>query len=200
MAKRKKSSAKRVAYQLLKRNAPENDSAYELLRELVTKHHEDLNHQRIALAWNLAWKPDVDGRVTLGKCKRLTDLDREFAAFDFVIILRREWWQHRDVTDAQRRALLDHELCHATVRLDSRTGEPIEDERGRKVYRTRKHDIEEFSEVVRRHGTYKRDLEVFAADLLAGQQRSLLEQQPGSDGKKRRPSGEAALPTTSTAH
>jgi hypothetical protein len=198
MAKRKKAGAKRVSYQLLKREAPENEAAYGMLRDLVNKHHDELNHQRIALAWNLAWKPDVDGRCTLGKCKRLTDLDREFTSYDFVIILRREWWLHRDVKDAQRLALLDHELCHATVRLDPNSGEPIEDDRGRKVYRVRKHDIEEFEEVVRRHGTYKRDLEVFAAGLLQGQQQMKLQDLEPA-GKKRK-GEDVKAPTSSVAH
>lgn len=69
------------------------------------------------------------------------------------------------MSDEQRRALLDHELCHAEVKLDDRTSEPVHDERGRKVYRMRKHDIEEFSAVVERNGIYKRDLEHFAAAL-----------------------------------
>jgi hypothetical protein len=42
----------------------------------------------------------------------------------------------------------------------------VRDERSRKCYRVRKHDIEEFSDVVARYGTYKRDLEMFAAALF----------------------------------
>ena len=40
------------------------------------------------------------------------------------------------------------------------------DERDRIVWRTRKHDIEEFFDVVRRHGCYKRDLVAFAEALM----------------------------------
>jgi hypothetical protein len=50
------------------------------------------------------------------------------------------------------------------LKFDS-TGEPAYDERGRLVYRTRKHDIEEFAVIVERYGCYKRDLEQFAAAL-----------------------------------
>ena len=167
MRQRKVKGAKRVAYELID---PKNESIgkpiYRLLRELVQSHHPHLTDARIALAWCTSWRPDVDGRVTLGKCKKASDLDRELAAYDFIVLLKKSFWQDLHVTPEQRRALLDHELCHAGVRLDERTGDPITDERGRKVYRTVKHDVEEFGAVVERHGIWKRDLEQFASALM----------------------------------
>src|SRR5438067_2592834 len=155
---------KKVSYRLITNGSDEGRAMYRLLRELVTAHHPDLLGANIALAWCTSWKPDADGIVTLGKCKKASDLDRELAVYDFIILLRESFWIDPLVTDAQRRALLDHELCHAAVKLDEH-GEPVEDERGRVVYRVRKHDIEEFTEIVERHGTYKRDLETFATAL-----------------------------------
>src|SRR3990167_2964879 len=140
---------KRVSYSLIPRAG--NDAIYEMLDGLIEKHHEHLTNARIALAWNLTWHPDVDGRVTLGKCKKASDLDRELAPFDFVILLRQAFFEDAEVSDAQRLALLDHELSHAEVELDQ-DGEPKRDTKDRVVYRTRKHDLEEFSSVVRRHG------------------------------------------------
>ncbi len=131
------------------------------------------------LAWNLTWKADVDGRVTLGKCKRATDLDRELAPYDFVILLRREFFEDANVTDVQRQALIDHELCHAAIALDDE-GEPQIDERGRQVYRLRKHDLEEFSVIAERYGTWKRDLEMFAAALERSRRAPLLTDLPRS--------------------
>jgi Putative phage metallopeptidase len=161
----KRPKAKKVSYHLIPRTDDLFGGAmYGLLDELVEQHHEDLRFARIALAWCTSWNPDVDGRVILGKCRKASDLDRELAAFDFVILLRKAFWTHLSVSDAQRRALLDHELCHAALKLDV-NGEPVEDERGRRVYRVRKHDLEEFVVVVERHGMYTRDLEVFAAAL-----------------------------------
>ena len=161
---RKRSKPKTVSYELLTRDSVIGHPMYALLDELITKYHQDLRDARIALAWCTSWKPDVDGRVTLGKCRRASDLDRELAAFDFIILLRRAFWQHPQVTDTQRTALLDHELCHGALKFDA-TGEPVEDARGRKVYRVCKHDIEEFTVIVARHGCYKADLEAFAKAL-----------------------------------
>jgi len=155
---------KKVSYELVPRDSIIGHPMYALLDELVHAHHDGLAHARIALAWNLSWKPDADGICTLGKCKKASDLDRELAAFDFIVLLLRPFWYHADVTDLQRRALLDHELCHAALKCDG-AGEPVEDERGRKVYRTRKHDIEEFHCIVERYGGYTADIEKFFAAL-----------------------------------
>ena len=155
---------KAVNYRLIDPISRGGKTLYGVLRELIDEHHAELTEARFALAWNLSWAPDVDGRVTLGKCKKASDLDRELAAFDFVIILRRDFVEDPSVTDLQRRALIDHELCHAAVARRV-SGEPIIDEAGRLCYRIRKHDIEEFAEIVERYGTYKRDLEHFASAL-----------------------------------
>jgi len=167
MARRgtKPKGPKKLAYKLIDDVAGESGRPmYDLLRGLVRDYREDLKDARIALAYCTSWKEDVDGRLTLGKCKKASDLDRELMAFDFVILLNRTFWNDPEVTDVQRRALLDHELMHAAVKYDD-AGEPVEDERGRLVYRTRKHDIEEFADTVKRHGIYRHDLEHFAHTL-----------------------------------
>ena len=169
----KDAKQKKLTYKLIEREGGPGEKMYALLDELVVKHHEDLAQARIALAWNLSWKPDVDGRAQLGKCKRVGNLERELMEYDFVIILLKEFWESLDVTDEQRRALLDHELCHGALTLD-KSGEPVEDERGRKMYRIRKHDILEFTEIVARHGCYKRDLEQFAQALQRSKQGNLF--------------------------
>ena len=156
---------KSVSYQLITPESESGQAMYPMLARIVADYHEDLVDARIALAWCFSWKADVDGRIVLGQCKKASDLDRELAAYDFIILLNRTFWSDADVSDAQRRALLDHELCHGALKLDPETGEPVEDERGRKVYRLRKHDLEEFTDIVERHGLYKRDLEAFAAAL-----------------------------------
>jgi len=160
--------AKKVSYELIEPKSLVGEPMYRLLDGLIEQFHPELHHARIALAWNTGWRPDVDGRVTLGQCMKASDLDRELAPYDFVIILRREFWDQPSVRPDQRKALLDHELQHATVVLDQ-NGEPKEDERGRTVYRLRKHDIEEFTTIVGRYGCYKRDLEWFV-NAIPGQQ------------------------------
>lgn len=164
---KKVGAPKAVSYVLILASSDIGGPMYERLYQCVADHHGDLDRTnvRVALAWATSWKPDVDGRLTLGKCKKASDLDRELAPYDFCILLNQEFWLNPRVTDAQRQALLDHELMHAAVVYDE-DGEIKHDERGRACYRIRKHDIEEFADIVARHGCYKRDLEEFARAIV----------------------------------
>lgn len=170
-APRKPRRPPRIPYKLLTREA--HTETYARLDYLVDRYHEELRGARIALGWCTSWRMDVDGKQTLGLCKRATALDRELHPFDFVILLHREFWESEAVSPSQRDALLDHELCHATIAIDPATDDPLLDERGRIVYRTRKHDLEEFAVIAERYGTWKRDLESFAAALARNKQQRL---------------------------
>lgn len=174
--RRSKPSAAKVPYTLL--TPADHGSAYQRLKALVTAHHEDLRDARIALAYAKGWRCDVDGKITLGRCRKASSLDREMHEWDFVILLNQEWWQDESVTDIQRDALLDHELCHAGVKIDKQTNDPALDERGRIVYRLRKHDLEEFACIAERYGLWKRDLETFAQAMRRSKQNKLPLEQP----------------------
>lgn len=157
---------KALTYVLIPCKSDVGQPMYTRLYDLVARYHSELDNTnvRIALAWATSWKADVDGRLTLGKCKKASELDRELAPYDFVILLNKDFWQNPHVSDAQRDALLDHELMHAAVALDEK-GDPKRDEAGRTIYRIRKHDLEEFADIVARHGLYKRDIEEFVRAL-----------------------------------
>jgi hypothetical protein len=166
---------KKINYEVIREK--DNPEAYRLLSKVRNASHEEISKASIALAWRKQTKADVDGHLVLGRCVKVTDLYREFQQFDFIIVLNKEVWNDIEFTLDKRTALLDHELCHAGVAVD-KDGEPKIDERDRPVFRTRKHDIEEFTEIVSRHGCYKRDLEQFAEVLLRKQQMPLLPDPP----------------------
>jgi hypothetical protein len=127
---------------------------YSLIGRLVEEHHPDLKDAKIAVAWMLDVKADRDGHLTLGRCKKASDLDREFREFDIVVLLNSKAW--KQLEPGQRLALVDHELCHA--RLQKKDSEPVRDERDRLCYRIAKHDVEEFHAIVKRHGLYLNDI------------------------------------------
>jgi hypothetical protein len=149
--------------------------SYVILRDLVERYHEDLRNAKIVLMFNHSWKPNADGRMTLGNCQIVSAKNKELAEYDIIIAVSEVFWTDPGTTDKQRTALLDHELCHAMLNRDEDTGEPIIDERDRYVYRLRKHDVEEFESIIKRYGTYKRDLERFAAALSLSKQIKDLE-------------------------
>ena len=74
----------------------------------------------------------------------------------FWIELSGEHWY--DLSDEQKAALIDHELCHCAVDFPEEKDEPMLYMRG--------HDIEEFEEVVARHGMWTHSLESFGAALM----------------------------------
>lgn len=157
--------------------AKDHKGLYGHLARLFEENHEDRLgcKPRIVLAEAYSWKADADGRLVLGKCRKASDLDRQLHGWDFIIIVHHDLLHDRKTyTEAQLLAVLDHELCHCAVQEDAETGEPKRNEDGDIVYRVRKHDIEEFQEIVNRHGLYKGDVEAFAKEVLAKRNAPLL--------------------------
>lgn len=138
---------------------------YRVLDDLIATHHTHLADAKIVLAWRFGWKPDQDGRLTLGQAKKVDDLNKDLHGYDFIILLNHEAYNAAQFTMEQQRALLDHELCHCVPALDEE-GEQKTDEDNRLVWRLRGHDIEEFQEIVGRHGCWKSELEKFAMAAL----------------------------------
>lgn len=155
---------------------------YRIMEDCIAAHHPHLCEAKIALAWCTSWKADVDGHLRLGQCQKVTEVHRELHDYDFVILLNQVVWNTAEFGEKQRCALIDHELCHADVKRDD-DGEESRDARSRIVYRIRKHDIEEFAEIVDRHGLYKSDLEAFAKVCIQKARTPLLlraEQKPAA--------------------
>ena len=163
---------KRINFQLLDRL--NHAEPYQILDKMRIFHGE-LEEAQIAIAWRKRLSTDKDGHLVLGKCMKASDLQRELSEYDFVILLNREVWLDPAFTEEKKQALMDHEMCHAARAFDDK-GTEQRDERGRAVWRTRKHDIEEFQEIVKRHGCYKKDLERFADELLKKRAAPLFEQ------------------------
>jgi hypothetical protein len=144
---------------------------HDLLEELVGQFYPHLAEARIVLLWRWGLKPDKDGRLVLGRCKKASDLDHALAEYDFAIMLNHGAWAA--LNDRQRRALVDHELMHAAVSYD-KNGDVERDEDGRPKWRIRKHDLEEFRDIVERHGCYKGDIEDFVRAAAGNRAPSLF--------------------------
>jgi len=164
---KKDKTGKKINFLLI----PEQDAQgivpepYKILNEVRDLHHGDTKAARIALAWRLRTNADKDGHIVLGRCIKVSDLYREYADYDFIITLNKEFWEDLAVVKEQRVALVDHELCHAAPDYDSESGEHKVDERGRYLFRLRRHSVEEFYEIIQRNGLWKRDLQKFAEVL-----------------------------------
>ena len=118
---------------------------------IQTAHHGELDGLNIVYVFDPR-EMKHNGRVVLGVAAKQSALHRLLTNFDFAIILSAPRWEK--LTDPQRKALLDHELCHCTV----------EDEKPA----MRGHDIEEFAEIIDRHGMVLPADAAFAEELKQG--------------------------------
>lgn len=200
LPRKPKDQRKRVSVKLIKADTAEGKPIFSLIARSIERHHDELTQARVAVAWNLAWKPDADGVRVIGAIRKASDLDRELngGEWDFVILLCKEYWETAGKDAAEREKIrafvIDEQLCKITARLQP-NGEPMIDERGRRLYRTRKYPVQAFPETIYRHGLYSRALvDAFNAARKSGRQMSIGEKAPDpkappSDADK----GKAAL-------
>jgi predicted metallopeptidase len=135
------------------RRAP---AAEKIGARLIKAHHEHLAEARVEYVFRDTAATDK-GRIVLGKARKLSGLnawlatDHDERGSDpedfFVIELAEDEWG--SLSDAQRVALVDHELSHCWLEFDD-DGEP--------KLSLRTHDVEEFVAVVQRHGLWRNDL------------------------------------------
>lgn len=138
----------------------------EIVGKLVPEHHDHLARHDIKI--RCVFRHPVaksKGKIVLGKARKIgglnahlvglsrrDDLGDEPADF-FVIEIAHKAWEA--LSEPQRVALVDHELCHFDVEI------PDDEDQDRKLI-MRGHDLEEFQEVVERHGLWQPDLRTFA--------------------------------------
>lgn len=130
--------------------------------ELIKQFHPHLLGMSIPLLYIFRSKAaESNGKTVLGKAKRVSGMNaflayrhlveegEDYPPLVFVIELAKDYWYH--LTPEQRVALVDHELCHFGP--DG----------------MRAHDVEEFREVIDRHGLWRPDLEKMALTMAQHQ-------------------------------
>lgn len=143
--------------------APEVMAIAAGLIETIERHH-NLGLVRVDCLF-VDTAPMSKGRPILGRARKLTGLPafltgsshprfegERFRQPDpyFIIEISHDYWISQ-LNDAQKRALVDHELCHCKVEIDQLTHEI-------KSLGIVGHDVEEFACVVERHGLWEAGL------------------------------------------
>jgi len=90
----------------------------------------------------------TDASAYLGKCSRTTGKWAYLTGYDFVIEIWFPWWER--ATRREREALLLHELLHIERKMTRS---------GKLRWSLRRHDVEEFTEVVRHYGGWTKNLQ-----------------------------------------
>lgn len=116
-----------------------------IANKIITRYHPPLTLARVGFLFQDEASKKA-GNYVLGSASKTSDKERAAGLdYDFIITLAKDMWQ--DLSQHQREALIDHELCHC----DFTQG----------YARMRGHDIEEFHCIVERYGLWKSDLAVF---------------------------------------
>jgi len=154
---------------------------YTMMDELIAAYHPDLSVGNIQLWWKSNFKEDRSGMLVCGRCHIVDEKMRQVGDVDIIIELNEQVFNDPDTTNELKRAIMDHELCHPRPIIDNETGDQREDVQGRKLWFNRKHDLEEFREIVERHGFYRQEVQDFATTFQATRDRG---QQEGEGGQE----------------
>jgi hypothetical protein len=161
----------------------ESEEIAKIARDLIYDYHTDLAVARIRYLFR-SETATSKGKEIWGKARKVSGLNAWLAGEEstyegteplpfFVIEISEPVWRKLD--DKGKRALVDHELMHCDIDLDS----------GK--YNIVPHDLEEFNSIVRRHGLWRADVEFFvkaANEKLPLFDRPLQEEQPAEAASK----------------
>ncbi len=125
------------------------EGARKIAGSVIAAFHSRLRGRSIAYLF--VEKMGSGDRITLGTAAAANAKIRHIAEIDFILTFNYTAWQ--ELSLAQRVALVDHELCHCDVDLES--GKPT----------IIHHDVEEFGAIVTRHGLWKPDIRTFALSV-----------------------------------
>jgi hypothetical protein len=137
-----------------------------IAKDLIGKHHHELDDVRIEYAFR-SETAKSRGKEIWGQARKISGLNAYLSQEEeiteaesgdvdyFVIEISEPVWAELDA--GQRKALVDHELCHCTTEHNEDTGDL--------TLKLRHHDVEEFAVVVKRHGIWRPDLAAFSSAL-----------------------------------
>jgi len=121
-----------------------------IAREVIDEYHHPLKEANIGFIFQEK-ATTSKGKTVYATAKKPPGWLSGFPdwEYDFVIVIAEDIWSH--LADERKRALIDHELCHCRF------------EDGKASIRA--HDVEEFSQIVERHGLWNQDLYLIAPKI-----------------------------------
>lgn len=139
----------------------------EVADELIPLYHPHLQDARIEYVFS-STVSKKGGKEVWGTMRKITSLtaylggtkneqDNGATGPFFVMTISKPVWEELDST--KKKALVDHELCHAFVKLD---------EEGEAKLDIVPHDLEEFKAIVERYGLWRDDVKDFVKATKGG--------------------------------
>jgi len=121
-----------------------------IAQSLIPSYHPELANARIEYLF-MDQTAKKGGHDVYGKAQRVSGKWEHLTELDFVIEVSEPAWG--DMTDDQRRALVDHLLESCTGEEDEKSGEMR--------WSIREPDVKEYSTILRRHGIWNASLSGF---------------------------------------
>jgi hypothetical protein len=126
----------------------------EIATRYINKHHTHLANVMIVYLFN-AKSIVKKGKEKLGEVKLISGMNAYLITRDlqepqeqlFVMIISKSAWDLLENQPGAREALIDHELCHLDRDLET------------SALSVNPHDVEEFFDIVRRHGAWAKDIQ-----------------------------------------
>ncbi len=142
----------------------ESQDLKDLAHEIIEKYHPHLKDALDVIGFyfregNADW---------LGKAKKCTAFERHTTGYNLFVFINSA--MYRLLTEEQKKALMDHELCHFSRQYHE---EPDPNNKGKWIivyedkyepdsWKIADHDVEEFSQIIERHGLWDKNIEKFA--------------------------------------
>lgn len=150
------------------------EEVQDIAEELIPKHHKHLVGTRIDYLFSEK-VPNKGGKDIWGSMRKVSGLtayegakkvDQERGVTDpfFVLTISQPVWAR--LNDKEKTALVDHELCHATVK---------ETDDGKVKLSTLCHDVEEFKSIVERYGLWRPDIGKFVEAAKKDRKKDVVE-------------------------
>lgn len=117
-----------------------------LAAEIIEQYHPELEGGAIGFIMCDVTKTK-NGKKILGTASKIPPKIQPFLDLDFLIVLDYAFWVH--ALEIQKRALLDHELCHCGY----------SEKDGEETAKINPHDFEEFAVILTRYGLWNLDLQ-----------------------------------------
>lgn len=134
-------------------------SVIHIAEALIRQYHPWLQEANIAFVMR-SEAQKRGNRMILGSTSKVPAKVQVLAEYDFLIWLSET--DYEAMSDAQREALIDHELMHCKRSRDGLG------------WSLREHDVQEFTEIIQRHGLWTHDLRSMDAAIQAYKQGDLL--------------------------
>lgn len=114
----------------------------EIAEEIIKEKRKDILALGISVGFITSTKEKKHGRtkLVLGECKKVSEIERVFCPYDFLIIIYEV--NCAGLTADQMKILIWHELNH--IGVDPKNGE----------FFVKPHDVEEFDDIINAHGIH----------------------------------------------